>query len=63
MASVEQKIRDKAQELGFVLCGFARADAAPHAGEELHEWLALGHHVAQLRIEARAGQRGAPAGL
>src|SRR6476661_8812596 len=63
MASIEQKIRDKARELGFVLCGFARADAAPEAGDDLREWLALGRHGEMGWMEARAEQRSSPAGL
>ena len=61
--SIEQRIRDKAAELGFVACGFARADAAPHAGAGLREWLAAGHHGEMGWMEARAGERASPAGL
>ena len=32
MNSIEQQIRDRANELGFVACGFARANAADEAG-------------------------------
>ena len=39
--TIEQRIRDKATEFGFVACGFARADAAPEAGDALREWLAV----------------------
>ncbi|MEQ7874801.1 tRNA epoxyqueuosine(34) reductase QueG [Sphingomonas sp. ASV193] len=62
-ASLEQHIRDKAEELGFVACGFARADAAPEAGEALRQWLALGQHGEMGWMEARADQRAAPTGL
>ena len=60
---IEQRIRDKAAELGFVACGFARADAAPHAGEGLREWLAAGNHGEMGWMEARADERASPAGL
>ena len=63
MASLEQRIRDKASELGFVACGFARADAAPEAGDDLREWIAAGHHGEMGWIEERAEQRASPAGL
>src|SRR5512132_4169038 len=63
MASLEQRIRDKAAELGFVSCGFARADAAPHAGVELRQWLAAGNHGEMGWMEARVAERASPAGL
>ena len=61
--SLEQRIRDKAAELGFIACGFARADAAPHAGEGLRAWIAAGHHGEMGWIEDRAEQRASPQGL
>ena len=61
--TIEQRIRDKATELGFVACGFARADAAPEAGEGLRQWLAAGQHGEMGWMEARAGERATPAGL
>ena len=63
MASLKSRIFDKAMELGFVACGFARADAAPEAGERLREWIAAGHHGEMGWMEARADQRASPAGL
>src|SRR5205085_483653 len=42
--TIEQEIGAKAAELGFVACGFARADAAAHAGAELMDWLGEGRH-------------------
>ncbi len=61
--SIETRIREKAAELGFVACGFARADAAADAGPQLHEWLAEGRHGGMGWMEARAGEREAPNGL
>ena len=63
MTSIEQRLRDKAAELGFVACGFARADAAPTAGDDLRQWIAAGHHGEMGWIEARAEQRASPQGL
>src|SRR5215203_4597834 len=61
--TIEQEIRTKAVELGFVACGFARADAAAHAGGELHEWLGEGRHGEMVWMEERAAQRASPQGL
>jgi epoxyqueuosine reductase len=61
--TIEQEIRAKAAELGFVACGFARADAAAHAGAELRQWLAEGRHGEMGWMEERAGQRASPRGL
>ena len=61
--TIEQEIRAKATELGFVSCGFARADAAPDAGEALRAWLAEGRHGEMRWMEDRAEQRASPNGL
>jgi epoxyqueuosine reductase len=61
--SLEARIRDKAAELGFAACGFARADAAPLAGERLHEWLADGRHGDMIWMAERAHHRESPEGL
>ena len=61
--TIEREIRAKATELGFVSCGFARADAAPHAGEALRAWLAEGRHGEMRWMEDRAEQRASPNGL
>ncbi|MEO6580101.1 MAG: tRNA epoxyqueuosine(34) reductase QueG [Sphingomicrobium sp.] len=61
--SIEQEIRAKAAELGFVSCGFARADATPEAGDGLREWLAEGRHGEMRWMEDRAEQRASPNGL
>ena len=62
-ASLKEQIRAEAERLGFVSCGFARADAVPEAGERLREWLADGRHGAMGWMEERAGQRAHPQGL
>ncbi len=63
MASLEQRIRDKAAELGFIACGFARADAGGRAGEGLYEWLDAGFHGEMGWMYERAAQRAHPNGL
>ncbi len=49
--------------LGFVSCGFTRADAVPGAGEQLHAWLAEGRHGTMGWMEGRADQRASPQDL
>ena len=61
--SLEEAIRAKAGELGFVACGFARADAADGAGLELKRWLEAGHHGTMGWMEARAHHRVSPLAL
>jgi len=63
MASLKQRIFDKAAELGFCAWGIARADAVPEAGAELRQWIAAGHHGEMGWIEDRAEQRASPNGL
>ena len=63
MASLKQRIFDKAKELGFSAWGIARADAVPEAGERLKEWIATGNHGEMGWMEERAGQRASPQGL
>src|SRR6185503_12081204 len=61
--SLEEAISAKAGELGFVACGFARADAADAAGLELRRWLEAGHHGSMGWMEARAHHRVSPLAL
>jgi epoxyqueuosine reductase len=63
MASLEEQIRAEARQLGFVACGFARADCAPEAGANLMQWLAEGRHGSMQWIADRAHQRVAPTAL
>ena len=62
-ASLNEEIRSKAVELGFASCGFARADAAPEAGDGLRAWLGEGRHGEMRWMEDRAEQRASPNGL
>src|SRR5438270_7573314 len=61
--SLEEAIRRKARELGFVACGLARADAADAAGLDLKRWLEAGHHGTMGWMEARAHHRVSPLAL
>ncbi|HEY1606314.1 MAG TPA: tRNA epoxyqueuosine(34) reductase QueG [Allosphingosinicella sp.] len=61
--SLRERLREKAEELGFCAFGIARADAAPLAGARLREWLASGAHGDMLWMEETAGRRASPAGL
>lgn len=56
-------IAERAAAHGFVACGFARADAAPLAGQRLREWLDDGCHGDMIWMESRADQRASPSGL
>jgi epoxyqueuosine reductase len=60
---LKESIKAQAAELGFVTCGFTRADAAPEAGDRLRAWIAAGHHGEMGWIEDRAEQRASPYGL
>jgi len=60
---LEDAIRAKAAELGFVACGFARADAAGAAGADLRRWLEAGHHGTMGWMEERSEQRASPLAL
>lgn len=53
--TVEQEIREQAAALGFVSCGFARADAVPDAGDGLRAWLAEGRH-GEMEVTPHSGQ-------
>ena len=61
--SLEEALRAKAEELGFVACGFTRADAADAAGLELRRWLETGHHGTMGWMESRAHHRVSPLAL
>jgi epoxyqueuosine reductase len=60
---LEDRLRASAAALGFVAFGIARADAAPQTQARLAQWLAEGCHGDMLWMEARAAERGSPAGL
>jgi epoxyqueuosine reductase len=61
--SLEEAIRAEATRLGFVACGFTRADAADAAGLDLRRWLESGHHGTMGWMETRADQRVSPRAL
>ncbi|MEO5613057.1 MAG: tRNA epoxyqueuosine(34) reductase QueG [Sphingomicrobium sp.] len=62
-ASLKEAIRKEAERLGFVACGFTRADGTPGAGPDLKRWLAAGHHGTMGWMEERADQRVSPTAL
>ena len=62
-ATLKEAISAEAERLGFVACGFARADATPGAGLDLKRWLAAGHHGTMGWMEERADQRVSPLAL
>src|SRR5436309_12897816 len=61
--SLEEAIRSEAARLGFVACGFARADAADAAGLEIERWIEAGHHGTMGWMEERAHHRVSPLAL
>jgi epoxyqueuosine reductase len=61
--TLKEAIRAEAARLGFVACGFARADAADVAGVELRRWLEAGHHGTMAWMETRAHHRVSPQAL
>ncbi len=60
---LEEAIRAEAKRLGFVACGFARADAADAAGLDLKRWLEAGYHGTMGWMESRAHHRVSPLAL
>jgi len=60
---LEDAIRAEAARLGFVACGFTRADAADAAGLDLKRWLEAGHHGTMGWMAERAHHRVSPLAL
>jgi epoxyqueuosine reductase len=60
---LKEAIRAEAERLGFVACGFTRADAVPEAGANLMRWLGDKRHGTMEWMETRAHQRVAPTAL
>jgi epoxyqueuosine reductase len=60
---LKEAIREQAKRLGFVACGFARADSTGDAGADLMRWIGEGRHGTMEWIEARARQRVSPTAL
>jgi epoxyqueuosine reductase len=60
---LKDAVKVEAERLGFVACGFARADASSDAGADLRRWLEAGHHGSMGWMEARADQRASPLAL
>ena len=60
---MNDRLRAKARELGFVAVGFASAADDPVRAARLHQWLGEGHHGAMEWMEARAEVRQGPQSL
>ena len=60
IASLQQKLRAEAGELGFAAVGFADASDDPLRARHLHEWLAAGFHGSMDWMQARAEVRQGP---
>ena len=58
-----ERLRARAEELGFSAVGFASADCAPESGARLREWIASGAHGDMIWMEETAQRRASPAGL
>ena len=58
--SLEQALKAKARELGFVAVGIAPADDDPKRAARLHEWLDAGHHGEMGWMQDRADVRQGP---
>jgi epoxyqueuosine reductase len=61
--TLKEAIRIEAARLGFVACGFARADSADVAGADIKRWLEAGHHGTMGWMETRAHHRVSPLAL
>lgn len=61
--SLQDELRAKARELGFVAVGFADAADDPVRAKRLHEWLGEGHHGQMEWMQARADVRQGPQSL
>ena len=61
--TLKEAIRAEAERLGFVACGFARADSVELAGSDLMQWIEAGHHGTMGWMEERAHHRVSPLAL
>lgn len=60
ISSLQQALREKAAELGFVAVGFAPAADDPLRADRLHEWLGEGFHGSMAWMKDRADVRQGP---
>ncbi len=58
--SLEQRIREKAAELGIHKVGFARAESLPEERAHLEEWLGKGLHASMRWMENKTDKRTDP---
>lgn len=61
--ALEDRIGEKARELGFVACGIASAAEDPVRAQRLEQWLGEGHHGSMEWMETRLAHRRSPQGL
>ena len=61
--ALREEVRTQALTLGFAVCGFARADAAPESAARLEEWIEAGAHGTMEWMATRKGQRARPRAL
>src|ERR671913_2566779 len=61
--TLKEAIRAEAERLGFVACGFTRADAADAAGLDIRRWIEAGYHGTMGWMETRADHRVSPTAL
>ena len=61
--TLKEAIRAEAERLGFVACGFARADSVELAGADLKRWIEAGHHGTMGWMEERVHHRVSPLAL
>jgi epoxyqueuosine reductase len=57
---ISKRIKLRAVDEGFAICGIAPAVLAPKTGERLTRWLADGRHGDMLWMESRADERAQP---
>ncbi len=57
MVSIEDKIKQRAKELGFIDCGFARAEKLDLHEETYKEWISLNYHGEMSYMERNTDKR------
>jgi len=61
--ALREEVRAQALALGFAVCGFAHADAAPESAVRLEEWIEAGAHGTMEWMATRSAQRARPQAL
>jgi epoxyqueuosine reductase len=63
LASLAEKVRERARGHGFAVCGFAGTGEDPLRSKRLEQWLGEGHHGSMEWMETRLDHRRSPQGL